>query len=161
MKELISAEQLDAGIRKMAEQITSTVGGRPLTVIGVLTGSVVLLADLIRQLKMPLRVGFVQASSYRGQLERGMRAGASGAIAGSANILPEVIKAIVHDDNEEPNLPLLIDELLKRPIIPAVKALIAYRLDSPAWLSVRPPLTQLASAQISSLGERLDVLFPN
>jgi|TARA_B100000809_G_scaffold205381_1_gene207097 hypoxanthine phosphoribosyltransferase len=72
MKELISAEQLDAGIRKMAEQITSTVGGRPLTVIGVLTGSVVLLADLIRQLKMPLRVGFVQASSYRGQLERGM-----------------------------------------------------------------------------------------
>jgi hypoxanthine phosphoribosyltransferase len=71
MKELISAEQLDAGIRKMAEQITSTIGDRPLTVIGVLTGSVVLLADLIRQLKMPLRVGFVQASSYRGQLERG------------------------------------------------------------------------------------------
>jgi len=71
MKELISAEQLDAGIRKMAGQITSTVGDRPLTVIGVLTGSVVLLADLIRQLKMPLRVGFVQASSYRGQLERG------------------------------------------------------------------------------------------
>ena len=65
MKELISAEQLDAGIRKMAEQITSTVADRPLTVIGVLTGSVVLLADLIRQLKMPLRVGFVQASSYR------------------------------------------------------------------------------------------------
>ncbi len=98
---------------------------------------------------------------HEGQLERGMRAGASGAIAGSANILPEVIKAIVHDDNEEPNLPLLIDELLKHPIIPAVKALIAYRLDSPAWLSVRPPLTQLASTQISSLGERLDALFPN
>ena len=71
MKELISAEQLDAGIRKMAEQITRTVGDRPLTVIGVLTGSVVLLADLIRQLKMPLRVGFVQASSYQGHVERG------------------------------------------------------------------------------------------
>jgi hypoxanthine phosphoribosyltransferase len=71
MKELISTEQLDAGIRKMAGQITRAVGGRPLTVIGVLTGSVVLLADLIRQLKMPLRVGFVQASSYQGQVERG------------------------------------------------------------------------------------------
>ena len=71
MKELISAEQLDAGIRKMAEQITSTVGDRPLTVIGVLTGSVVLLADLIRQLKMPLRIGFIQATSYRGGVKRG------------------------------------------------------------------------------------------
>jgi hypoxanthine phosphoribosyltransferase len=70
MKELISTEQLDAGIRKMAGQITRAVGGRPLTVIGVLTGSVVLLADLIRQLKMPLRVGFVQASSYQGQIGR-------------------------------------------------------------------------------------------
>ena len=98
---------------------------------------------------------------HEGQLERGMRIGASGAIAGSANILPEVIKAIVHDDNKEPNLPLLIDELLKYPIIPAVKALIASRLDAPAWLRVRPPLTQLASTQIKSLGERLDALFPN
>jgi len=34
--------------------------------IGVLTGSVVLLADLIRLLEMPLRVGLVQAKSYRG-----------------------------------------------------------------------------------------------
>jgi hypoxanthine phosphoribosyltransferase len=37
-----------------------------LTIIGVLTGSLVLLADLIRQLEMPLRVGVVQASSYAG-----------------------------------------------------------------------------------------------
>ena len=72
MKELISAEQLDVGIRKMAEQLTSTVGDRPLTVIGVLTGSVVLLADLIRLLNLPLRVGVVQARSYRGATtERG------------------------------------------------------------------------------------------
>ena len=71
MKELISAEQLHAGICTMADEITDTVADRPLTVIGVLTGSVVLLADLIRQLKMPLRIGFVQASSYQGQVERG------------------------------------------------------------------------------------------
>ena len=39
---------------------------RPLTVLGVLTGSIMLLADLIRQLDLPLRVGLIQASSYRG-----------------------------------------------------------------------------------------------
>jgi hypoxanthine phosphoribosyltransferase len=35
-------------------------------VIGVLTGSVVFLADLMRLLSMPLRVGVVQARSYSG-----------------------------------------------------------------------------------------------
>ena len=71
MKKLISEEQLRDGVCTMAEQISSTVGDRPLTVIGVLTGSIVLLADLIRELKMPLRIGFIQASSYRGGMERG------------------------------------------------------------------------------------------
>lgn len=58
-------------MRRMAESITAHSEGRPLTIIGVLTGSVVLLADLIRLLEMPLRVGVVQASSYRGGTTRG------------------------------------------------------------------------------------------
>src|SRR5690606_33518576 len=46
--------------------------GRQLTTVGVLTGSVVLLADLIRQIEQPMRVGVIQASSYRGATtERG------------------------------------------------------------------------------------------
>ncbi|MEZ6088180.1 MAG: phosphoribosyltransferase family protein [Pirellulaceae bacterium] len=36
-----------------------------------MTGSLILLADLIRQLSMPLRVGVVQASSYRGGTRSG------------------------------------------------------------------------------------------
>jgi hypoxanthine phosphoribosyltransferase len=40
--------------------------GRPLTFIGVLTGSIVLMADLIRMIDVPMRVGVLQASSYRG-----------------------------------------------------------------------------------------------
>ena len=54
----------------MARQINETYGDQPLTIVGVLTGSVVLMADLIRKLKMPLRVGVVQTSSYKGT-ERG------------------------------------------------------------------------------------------
>jgi len=49
----------------LAGQVSATYGDRPLTIVGVLTGSVVLLADLIRLLDMPLRVGVLQASSYR------------------------------------------------------------------------------------------------
>ena len=50
----------------MAEEINGHYGTSPLTIIGVLTGSVVFLADLIRLLEMPLKVGLVQARSYQG-----------------------------------------------------------------------------------------------
>ena len=66
MKTLLSESELQAGVQRMAAEINEFYGGRPLTIIGVLTGSVVLLADLIRLVEMPLRVGVVQASSYRG-----------------------------------------------------------------------------------------------
>lgn len=66
MRVLISAQQIQAAIVELAEQIEADYHDRPLTVLGVLTGSVILLADLIRHIDLPLKVGLVQASSYRG-----------------------------------------------------------------------------------------------
>lgn len=66
MKVLLSKEELHAGVTRLADQITDRYRGQQLTIIGVLTGSVVLLADLIRAIDVPLRVGVLQASSYRG-----------------------------------------------------------------------------------------------
>ena len=66
MKTLLSEQQLRDGVLRMSREINATYGNHPLTIVGVLTGSVVLLADLIRQLEMPLRVGVIHASSYRG-----------------------------------------------------------------------------------------------
>lgn len=71
MKTLLTEEQVQAGVRRMAAEVSGMYGDNPLTIVGVLTGSVVLLADMIRQLSMPLRVGVVQASSYRGDTKRG------------------------------------------------------------------------------------------
>jgi hypoxanthine phosphoribosyltransferase len=69
---LLSEQQLRAGVARVATEVTQCYRDCPLTIIGVLTGSIVLLADLIRQLELPLRVGVVQASSYRGATtERG------------------------------------------------------------------------------------------
>ncbi len=65
MKTLITEDQLREGIRRMAGEIQTCYEGKPLTVIGVLIGSVVLLADLIRLLPIPLKVELVQARSYR------------------------------------------------------------------------------------------------
>lgn len=55
----------------MADKINDRYGTEPLTIVAVMTGSLVLLADLIRQLKMPIRVSLIQASSYRGGTESG------------------------------------------------------------------------------------------
>lgn len=66
MKTLHSEQELRDGVRRMAAEITETYGDRPITIVAVLTGSFVLVADLIRMLEMPLRVGVIEASSYGG-----------------------------------------------------------------------------------------------
>jgi hypoxanthine phosphoribosyltransferase len=66
VKTLLSREQLHDGVAAMAARIEQAYEGRQLTIVGVLTGSVVLMADLIRHIDQPMRVGVIQASSYRG-----------------------------------------------------------------------------------------------
>lgn len=70
MKILLDENQLNEGVRQLAARINRDYGSHPLTIVGVLTGSIVLMADLIRKLEMPLRVGVVYTSSYTGT-ERG------------------------------------------------------------------------------------------
>jgi hypoxanthine phosphoribosyltransferase len=66
VKILVTAEQIQQSVQQVAADICRREQGRPLTVIAVMTGSIVFLADLIRKLDMPLRVGVVQTSSYQG-----------------------------------------------------------------------------------------------
>jgi hypoxanthine phosphoribosyltransferase len=66
MKTVLSKEELHDGVTRMADKIAACYEDRQLTIVGVLTGSVVLMADLIRVLDLPMRVGVLQASSYRG-----------------------------------------------------------------------------------------------
>lgn len=66
MRILLDETQLIEGVERLAAEIDTFYGERPLTVIAVMTGSLVLFADLIRRLSMPQRVGVVRASSYRG-----------------------------------------------------------------------------------------------
>ncbi|MGO9110124.1 MAG: hypoxanthine phosphoribosyltransferase [Thermoguttaceae bacterium] len=70
MKTLINEEQLREGIDRLAKELRTHYEGRPLTIVGVLIGSVVFLADLIRRIDLPLRLELVQARSYRGNSTR-------------------------------------------------------------------------------------------
>ncbi|MCR4420207.1 MAG: hypoxanthine phosphoribosyltransferase [Clostridia bacterium] len=64
MKVLISTEQLARRVEELARQIEADYRGRELLVVGILKGSVVFLADLIRHLNLPLEVDFMAVASY-------------------------------------------------------------------------------------------------
>jgi hypoxanthine phosphoribosyltransferase len=66
VKILLTAEQLAEGVERLAREMVEFYQQRPVTILGVLTGSIVLVSDLIRRVNLPLRIGFVHASSYRG-----------------------------------------------------------------------------------------------
>ena len=63
---LLSEAQIQERVRQLGRRIEAEYHGRPLTIVAVLTGSLVFLADLIRQIGLPLRVALLQASSYKG-----------------------------------------------------------------------------------------------
>jgi hypoxanthine phosphoribosyltransferase len=66
LQTLISADAIRDRGHELAHQIGQDYADRSLTIVGVLTGSLVFLADLTRQLAIPHRIGVLQASSYRG-----------------------------------------------------------------------------------------------
>ena len=70
MQTLLTTEQLSEGIDRLARDVRQAYGDSPLTVVGVLTGSVVVVSDLIRRLDGPVRLSMVWASSYRGTATR-------------------------------------------------------------------------------------------
>ena len=71
MRILLSESELTDGVERLASEIDAHYRDGPLTVIAIMTGSLVLFADLIRRLSMPQRVGVIRASSYRGGTESG------------------------------------------------------------------------------------------
>lgn len=62
---LYSAEQIRERVAQLGAQITSEYEGKDLVLIGVLKGSVVFLADLMRTINLQLSIDFMAVSSYK------------------------------------------------------------------------------------------------
>jgi 4-hydroxy-tetrahydrodipicolinate synthase len=84
-------------------------------------------------------------------LAAGIRLGAQGAISGLANVCPEILLRLIDSSEDDLRVIELVNEILKFPVTPAVKALLAHRQNDPAWLSVRPPLVALSENQAAHL----------
>jgi hypoxanthine phosphoribosyltransferase len=61
---VISKEQIDRSVIQLAKRISEDYQGCDLILIGVLKGAFIFLADLARQLSIPVQIDFITASSY-------------------------------------------------------------------------------------------------
>ena len=68
---LLSANRLRRRVAQLGRAISAEQGGRELVILALLSGSVLFLADLIRQLDLPLQIDFLGVSSYRNGTEEG------------------------------------------------------------------------------------------
>lgn len=68
--EMISAKAIAARVETLAREITGHFRGTDkLVVVGLLRGSFVFIADLVRELDLPVEVDFLEASSYGDSME--------------------------------------------------------------------------------------------
>ena len=66
---LVSESQIQERIGSLALEISKVSDGTPLVLIGVMKGAMLFLADLARQLKVPVELEFITAQSYHGGTE--------------------------------------------------------------------------------------------
>ena len=61
---LFSEAAIAKAVSKIAAQIEKDYRGKDLVVVGILKGSFVFMADLVRQINVPLQIDFIRAYSY-------------------------------------------------------------------------------------------------
>jgi hypoxanthine phosphoribosyltransferase len=64
LKILISRKEIAEAVDRLAREIERDYQGKQPLLIGVLKGSFVFMADLIRQIDLPLELDFVRLASY-------------------------------------------------------------------------------------------------
>jgi hypoxanthine phosphoribosyltransferase len=61
---LLTEEEIAARVREMGKEISRDYQGKDLLIVSVLKGSVVLMADLMRAITIPVSIDFMAVSSY-------------------------------------------------------------------------------------------------
>ena len=67
----ITEEQIQQRVKEVAQQISKDMEGKVPLLIGVLNGSFMFVADLMREITIPCEISFVKLASYEGILSTG------------------------------------------------------------------------------------------
>src|SRR6266850_538194 len=63
---LLTEDQIQTRVAELGAQISHDMAGRQLTLVSVLKGSLPFMADLMREISIPLRIDLMEVSSYGG-----------------------------------------------------------------------------------------------
>ncbi|MDI6632349.1 MAG: hypoxanthine phosphoribosyltransferase [Bacillota bacterium] len=85
---LLAREEIQERVRLLGTQISADYKGKEILAVGVLKGSVVFLADLLRVLTVPVEIDFIAVSSY----------GKASASSGVVRILKDLDRSITGRD---------------------------------------------------------------
>lgn len=66
---LLSEEQIEEKVKEIADRISEEYAGKELIMIGILKGSVMFMADLMKKLTIPCKMDFMAVSSYGNSAE--------------------------------------------------------------------------------------------
>ncbi len=64
MNRLMTSEEIASIVEKLADQISRDYTGKELVLVCILKGAFMFLSDLIRRLRIPVKVDFVRLASY-------------------------------------------------------------------------------------------------
>jgi 4-hydroxy-tetrahydrodipicolinate synthase len=81
-------------------------------------------------------------------LAEGLRHGAQGTISGLANVLAPRLRAMLVNRADDQAIFGLVEQVLRHPVTPAVKALLAARTGNAEWRRARPPLEALGGQAV-------------
>ena len=63
-EEVVSKGNIAKRVKELGQAITREYSGRQLVVIGILNGAFIFLADLVREIELPVEIDFIRVSSY-------------------------------------------------------------------------------------------------
>jgi len=92
-------------------------------------------------------------------LAQGVALGGQGSISGLANVCPDRLARLIDRAEPDEGISRLVELVLKYPVTPAVKALVAHRTGDAAWLNVRPPLVPISVSDAAAIGAGYDAIF--
>lgn len=61
---LVSKEEIQRAVQRLGAQITNDYAGQDLFLISVLKGGFMFMADLVREIRLPIQMDFIAVSSY-------------------------------------------------------------------------------------------------
>ena len=149
---LLPEERIRERVDAVAAAVNADFAGKPFVVVGILTGSLVFLADLIRRIRHPHQIGLIQANSYRDGVT-------AGTLVVNESLLPDVSgkHVLLLDDILDTGQTLArLVELLYRKGAAGVKTCVLLRKIGRQTIPLEPDYTGFEIPNLFVVGYGLD-----